>query len=279
MAKNDNLKDFVTDLADAIREKKGTTDLINPQDFADEISNLPSGGEVQNTTGFTAEVFDATKIGMDNFRTIRVADGVKTFEANTFFTFKHVEELYIPASATSIGLLCVAPARLKTIIVDDNNTAYDSRGNCNAIIKKETLYNKDTLILGGNLTIIPDDVEALGYACMQGALLIEHIDVPPLVTTISSYAFADCTALKRVIVKGDITQIANYAFRNDTAMELYDFTHCTSIPTMSGLAAFNKIPTTCKIIVPDALYDSWISATNWSTYADRIVKSSEYTES
>lgn len=46
MAKNDNLKDFVTDIADAIREKKGTTDLINPQDFSNEIRSLETGGEV-----------------------------------------------------------------------------------------------------------------------------------------------------------------------------------------------------------------------------------------
>lgn len=44
MSKQDNLTDFLTDVADAIREKKGTTDLINPQDFSSEIKNLPSGG-------------------------------------------------------------------------------------------------------------------------------------------------------------------------------------------------------------------------------------------
>jgi len=44
MAKNDNLKDFLTDVANAIREKKGTTDLINPQDFAAEIASIQSGG-------------------------------------------------------------------------------------------------------------------------------------------------------------------------------------------------------------------------------------------
>lgn len=46
MAKNDNLKDFVTDIADAIREKKGTTDLINPQDFSDEIRNLTTESDL-----------------------------------------------------------------------------------------------------------------------------------------------------------------------------------------------------------------------------------------
>lgn len=43
MAKTDNLTDFLTDVADAIREKKGTTDLINPQDFASEIASIEGG--------------------------------------------------------------------------------------------------------------------------------------------------------------------------------------------------------------------------------------------
>lgn len=44
MAKNDNLKDFLTDVADAIRQKKGTSALINPQDFSAEIASIQSGG-------------------------------------------------------------------------------------------------------------------------------------------------------------------------------------------------------------------------------------------
>jgi surface protein len=43
MAKNDNLKDFLTDVADAIRAKKGTTAKINPQDFSSEIASISSG--------------------------------------------------------------------------------------------------------------------------------------------------------------------------------------------------------------------------------------------
>ena len=44
MAKNDNLTDFLTDVANAIRDKKGTTDPINPQNFSDEIASIESGG-------------------------------------------------------------------------------------------------------------------------------------------------------------------------------------------------------------------------------------------
>ena len=46
MAKNDNLSDFLLDIADAIREKKGSSEPINAQDFSSEIASIEtkSGG-------------------------------------------------------------------------------------------------------------------------------------------------------------------------------------------------------------------------------------------
>lgn len=39
-----NLRKFLKDIADAIREKEGSTDAINPQDFVDRIKGLEVGG-------------------------------------------------------------------------------------------------------------------------------------------------------------------------------------------------------------------------------------------
>lgn len=39
-----NLKDHLKEVADAIRAKKGTSDLINPQDFATEIEGISGSG-------------------------------------------------------------------------------------------------------------------------------------------------------------------------------------------------------------------------------------------
>ena len=44
MATNNNLTDLLQDVADAIREKKGTSELINPQDFAKEIKSIEGDG-------------------------------------------------------------------------------------------------------------------------------------------------------------------------------------------------------------------------------------------
>lgn len=46
MSKENNLTDFLTDVADAIREKKGTTYKINPQDFSDEIKGIKTSSSI-----------------------------------------------------------------------------------------------------------------------------------------------------------------------------------------------------------------------------------------
>lgn len=49
MSKANNLTDFLTDLADTIRTKKGTSGLIDPQDFSSEIASIPT---TTDTSGF-----------------------------------------------------------------------------------------------------------------------------------------------------------------------------------------------------------------------------------
>jgi hypothetical protein len=60
-------------------------------------------------------------------------------------------------------------------------------------------------------------------------------------------------------------------------MAYYDFREFKSVPTLSDISAFSNIPSDCKIVVPDSLYDTWIAATNWSTYSSNIVKASTFT--
>lgn len=44
MAKTNNLSDYLTDIANAIRNKKGTTAKIPAQNFSSEIASISSGG-------------------------------------------------------------------------------------------------------------------------------------------------------------------------------------------------------------------------------------------
>jgi hypothetical protein len=67
------------------------------------------------------------------------------------------------------------------------------------------------------------------------------------------------------------TTIGAYAFGTSATEPIWDFTKCTTVPTLANSNAFSGFPSTGVIRVPAFLYDEWIAATNWSTYASQIV--------
>lgn len=63
MAKNNNLKDFLTDVADAIRYVKNSEEVINPQSFSDEIREFKNTSiSVELTSNTTLSGDDLTKV-------------------------------------------------------------------------------------------------------------------------------------------------------------------------------------------------------------------------
>ena len=78
-----------------------------------------------------------------------------------------------------------------------------------------------------------------------------------------------------IIIPKGVTVIRDYAFKYCFSLTKYDFSQATAVPTLSDSGVFDSINKICKIVVPDNLYDQWIAATNWSTYADYIYKASE----
>lgn len=68
----------------------------------------------------------------------------------------------------------------------------------------------------------------------------------------------------------------NFIGSTATLLETLDFRSVTAVPTLSGeLPSYND---TYQIVVPDNLYDTWITAQYWSSVASHIVKASEYVE-
>lgn len=91
---------------------------------------------------------------------------------------------------------------------------------------------------------------------------------------LEDYCFADCKSLTSMRMPASVTAIGSNAFKGCVSLHTLDFSDHTSVPSIKS----NTLPErgVYRIIVPDALYDEWIAATNWSTYASQIVKASEY---
>lgn len=199
--------------------------------------------------------------------------------ANNFST-------YVP-NITSIESLCKHCYNLKTITLPNTITTFSTNNFLDC-------YNLETINIPSNLTTLgdysfqncysltsinlPSTLSSLGTYCFQNCYNIEEINTLGNITIIPTGCFQYCNGLTEITLPSSITSINGGAFYNCFGMIKYDFTNLTAVPTLSNVSAFTGINANCKIVVPDDLYETWIGTTNWSTYADYIVKESEYND-
>ena len=155
-----------------------------------------------------------------------IGDGAFQFCTN-------LTSINIPYSVTSIGDWAF-PAGLNSITVDIENSVYDSRYNCNAIIETAT----NTLIAGCKNTIIPSDVTRIGNDAFRGCLQLTSVTIPSGLTYIGDNAFMNCWGLTEIYVLA------------------------TTPPTL-GEDAFYSVPIGIPVYVPDVeTYTGWGGFTN-----------------
>lgn len=127
--------------------------------------------------------------------------------------------------------------------------------------------------------------EVIGYKvnadindnAFNGCYQLKNITLGDNLTTIGERFAQNCYNLEKMIFPSTLTTISggnNFAYCYSA--QYFDFSACLQIPTLANTNAFYNINANCKIIVPDDLYEDWVVATNWSTYADYIVKEGEW---
>ena len=102
---------------------------------------------------------------------------------------------------------------ITSITVDEDNTVYDSRNDCNAII--ETATNK--LILGCVNTVIPEEVSEIDAYAFYGSPFTS-VSIPENVTSILDYAFGGCSELISINIPSGVTNIFRYTFYNCSSL-------------------------------------------------------------
>lgn len=133
-----------------------------------------------------------------NLTDIAIPNAVESI-GNYAFAYTGLTSITIPSSVTDIVETAFATCQsLTTMIVEHGNTVYDSRNNCNAIIKTGT----NTLISGCKNSVIPSGVTSIGNYAFRSCTLAS-ITIPNSVTTIGMRAFYGCTALEYIIFMSD----------------------------------------------------------------------------
>ena len=206
-----------------------------------------------------------TRIGQEAFReasfeNITFSNNLKQIDGRAFYE-SNLVSIEIPASVTSISYDAFQRCYgLEKITVDPNNTIYDSRENCNAVIETAT----DKLIFGCQNTTIPDSIKIIGKYAFEDVSLKELV-IPDGVIEVQAGAFSDCIYLNNVTLADSIKTFGESVFYRCVRLTSITLPQITTIPDKmfdtSGLEAIT-IPTTVTQIGKKAFSSTKITSIN-----------------
>jgi hypothetical protein len=240
MASNDNLKDFLRTVADAIRSKKGITRQINPQDFAREIESIEtgsaSGGDIDGLIKGTS-----TSISSD----------VSYIRSNAFREYTKLSTVNFP-NVESIGSYAFYGSGIaEAIFISCTEAEPFALANCSNLVcvSLPSLVNASNDVLRDNPALeevfIPS-CQVIGQNAFDNDYNLQYLTLDSA-TRIEAKAFSGCGSLVALGLKAP------------TVCELVDI----------NALEFTPIADYCGFIfVPDELMDAYKSANNWSEYAD-----------
>ena len=194
--------------------------------------------------------------GCSELTNVVIPNTVRSIPYGVFRGCTGLLSIYIPSSISSIGTEAFGSCSgLVSIIVSSENSVYDSRGNCNAIIHTAS----NTLVAGCKNTVIPTTVTSIGSCAFVGCTNLTSITIPTSVTSFGSNAFYRCTGLTHFNIPSSVTSIGNYAFCS--CKNLISVTIPNSVSTI-GSGAFSGCTGLTSVNIPAGITNIYPSTFN-----------------
>ena len=181
-------------------------------EYDDEYSGvitIPSSVSYDGATYSVTSIGDYAFYACDGLQTVLLPNSIVSIKSHAF-AHSGINSITIPASVTGTidGYPFCECRSLDKIVVDENNKVYDSREDCNAIVK--TANNE--IIVGSNNSIIPAGIESIGERAFDSRPGLKELILPSGFKTIGESAFRDCSGLKKVYISETVTSVGEGAF-------------------------------------------------------------------
>ena len=230
MARTDTLGNFLTDVANAIREKKGTTDTIQASNFDTEIASIEGGGK-----------YAPRYILFRNYTGQDLTEEINNLDTSNITNMK--EMFYNCSSLSNLDLTGFDTNNVTTMASMFYNcsklTSLDlSNFNTNNVIGISAMFQQCSSLETINLNNFnPTSISTMAsmfYNCSKLTSLDLSSFYAINITNLNS-TFDGCSVLNKLDIRN------------------FDFTNVTS-----SINTFRKIPVDCEIIVKDDTAKEWV---------------------
>lgn len=185
---------------------------------------------IPEKVNYAGKEYTVTAIGERAFEynyellSIVMPNTIRSIKEFAFNGCINLKSLTISSEVSEIGdYAFMGLSSLEHLAVDCHNKTFDSRGDCNAIIRTRT----NTLLVGCKATVIPDGVEVIAgnafISCQDSSIEPFELNFPPSVEIIEPFAFNCCYPLSAVTFSEGLRRIGRWAFMG-TSIE------CLEIP-------------------------------------------------
>ena len=153
--------------------------------------------------------------GCSGLKSITIPNSITSIEMLAFRGCSSLTSITIPSSVTHIeNSILSRCSSLANLTVEEGNSRYDSRDNCNAII--DTMNNM--LICGSRNTVIPSSVLSIGKEAFSECNGLTSITIPKGVLSIGEYAFTHCRDLTSITIPEGVESIGLAAFNECSSL-------------------------------------------------------------
>ena len=164
----------------------------------------------------------------------------------------------------------VEPAFAKILPQPANNEVFYTTTDGNIISISTSYLQSNTYTDGRGVLLFSQNITYIFANLFKSKNTLESIIFPDSVTEIGISSFSGCLGLKSVVIGKGIKYIDENAFNNCSALvEIY--CKATTPPSLDNVAALGGAYGKQKIYVPTASVDAYKKASNWSSYASKIV--------
>ena len=198
--------------------------------------------------------------GCSQLNTLSLPDGLTTI-GQYAFSICGLTSIAIGSGVKSIGSHCFSGnPDLETIVVNEGNTTYDSRDNCNALI--QTQYNR--LIRGCKNTVIPASVQSVEEWAFSDCNGLSMVVIPESVGWVGVCAFYYIPSLEIVYVNGPV-KFENSAFEEDENIRLF-VVDSRNPPKIGNSFVDESIFQNAEVQVPLGCKSIYENATGWRKF-------------